>query len=174
MSSRHIALIAVIAIAFLAVAQNVWYWGQLPDRVATHFNLQGVPDDWMSKTNATIVMSAFQVGMPFFLIAVTLLASRLPASMVNIPHREYWLHPDRHASTMFYVQSFMNWIAVCFSLFAMAINHLVFKANRDGSRLDSVWFGSLLTVFLVTIFVWVAMLYYHFRLPRELKPSQPN
>jgi hypothetical protein len=45
---------------------------------------------------------------------------KLPDSIVNIPHREYWLHPDRHASSIGYVQFFMNWIAVALSLFAMA------------------------------------------------------
>ncbi len=79
MSSQRIALFAAAAIALLAVAQNAWYWGQLPDRVATHFNLEGTPNDWMTKTNATIMMSGFQIGMPFLLIAITLLAARLPA-----------------------------------------------------------------------------------------------
>jgi TRAP-type mannitol/chloroaromatic compound transport system permease large subunit len=61
----------------------------------------------------------------------------------------------------------MNWIAVALSLFAMAINHLVFTANRDGVGLDTVWFGVLLAVFLVTVFLLVAKLLYHFRLPRD-------
>ncbi len=172
MSSQRIAMFAVAAIALLAVAQNAWYWGQLPDRVATHFNSEGTPNDWMTKTNATIIMSGFQIGMPFFLIAVTLLAARLPASMVNIPHREYWLHPDRHASSIGYVQLFMNWIAVVFSLFALAINHLVFMANRDGVGLNTVWFGVLMAVFLVTVFLLVAKLLYHFRMPRESTHSR--
>ena len=171
MSSQRIALFAVAMIAVAAVAQNAWYWGHLPDKVATHFNIEGNPNDWMSKTNATIVMCGFQVGMPFLLMAVTSLASRLPSSMVNIPHREYWLHPDRRASSMHYVQSFMNWIAVAFSLYAIAINHLVFKANRDSESLNTVWFGALMAVFLISVFVAVAALIYHFRLPRELKIS---
>ncbi|MCY2984881.1 MAG: DUF1648 domain-containing protein [Planctomycetota bacterium] len=172
MNSQRIAMFAVAVIALLAVAQNAWYWGQLPDRVATHFNSEGTPNDWMTKTNATLTMSAFQIGMPFILIAVTLLAARLPASMVNIPHREYLLHPDRHASSMGYFQLFMNWIAVALSLFAMAINHLVFLANRDGVGLNTVWFGVLMAVFLVTVFLLVAKLLYHFRMPGESTPSR--
>lgn len=92
--------------------------------------------------------------------------------MVNIPHREYWLHPDRHATTMAFVQTIMNWIAVIFSFFMIAINHLVFKANLGGGRLDAVWFGAIMTVFLVTIFALIGILLYHFRLPRGLKPSR--
>ena len=110
MSSQRFAMFAVAVITLLAVAQNAWYWGQLPDRVATHFNSEGTPNDWMTKTNATITMSAFQIGMPFFLIAVTLLASRLPASMVNIRavkkirhrflQRFSWLFPRRTTVTL--------------------------------------------------------------------------
>lgn len=171
MSSQRIALFAVAVLALLAVAQNAWYWDQLPDRIATHFNLEGVPNDWMTKTNATLVMCGFQVVMPIVLIAVTLLASRLPPAMVNIPHREYWLHPDRHASTMAYVQTVMNWIAVVLSVYVMAISHLVFMANRDGGRLDVAWFGVLMALFLMTTFVLIATLLYHFRLPRDMNSS---
>ena len=111
-------------------------------------------------------MCGFQVGIPFLLMAITLLAARLPASMVNIPNREYWLHPDRRSSSMRYVQTFMNWIAVAFALFAMAVSHLVFIANRDGDGLNNRWFGAFMTVFLVSIFISVATLVYHFRLPQ--------
>ena len=110
--------------------------------------------------------------MPFLLVAVTLLAARLPASMVNIPNREYWLHPDRRASSMRYVQTFMNWIAVAFALFAMAISHLVFMANRDGNGLNTRWFGALMTVFLISIFISVASLVFHFRRPKGLTPAR--
>jgi uncharacterized membrane protein len=102
MSSQLIALFAVAVIALLAVSQNPWYWGQLPDRVATHFNSEGIPNDWMTKTNATITMSAFQIGMPFFLIAVTLLASRLPASIDTVlsefgDHQPLYSQEDIHS-----------------------------------------------------------------------------
>ena len=172
MNSHRIALIIVTAIALLAIAQNAWYWGKLPDRVATHFNLEGTPDGWMNKTNALIVMCGFQVCMPYFLMAITMLSSRLPASMVNIPHREYWLHPDRRVTTMRYVQSIMNWIAVLFSLFAMAISHLVFVANRDSDGLDTVWFATLMTVFLASVFSLVAILVRRFRLPHNMPQSK--
>ena len=73
---------------------------------------------------------------------------------------------------MGYVQLFMNWIAVALSLFAMAINHLVFIANWDDVGLDTVWFGVLMAVFMVTVFLLVAKLLYHFRLPGESTPSR--
>ena len=66
----------------------------------------------------------------------------------------------------------MNWIAVAFALFAMAISHLVFMANRDGNGLDTRWFGALMIVFLVSIFILVATLVSHFRLPQDLTPSR--
>jgi hypothetical protein len=91
----------------------------------------------------------------------------LMGAVALIPHREYWLHPDRHASSMGYVPLFMNWIAVAFSLFAMAISHMVFMANRDGVGLDTVWLGVIMTVLLVTKFLSVAMMFYHFRLPSD-------
>jgi uncharacterized membrane protein len=154
--------------AFLAVAaivQNAWYWNWLPERVATHFNFEGTPDSWMSKRNATIVMCGFQLGMPLFILAMISLASRLPVSLVNIPHREYWLHPDRRQASLNYFKNQMLWIAVIVSLLTMAVNHLTFIANRDGNGLKSGWFGLLMIAFLTAIFTIVCKMVMHFRLP---------
>lgn len=83
----------------LSLGQHAWYWPQLPDRVATHFGIDGQPNDWMSRTSSTLMLCGIQLGLPLFLAGVMSLANRLPDSMINIPHREYWLHPDRRAAT---------------------------------------------------------------------------
>jgi uncharacterized membrane protein len=38
-------------------------WQQLPDTIATHFDLQGRPNDWMDKTNAVLLLG----GVSLFL-----------------------------------------------------------------------------------------------------------
>jgi hypothetical protein len=59
--------------------------------VAIHFGVDGQPNDWMSRTAATLPFASFQIGMSIFLVGVNALAHRLPDSMLNILNREYWL-----------------------------------------------------------------------------------
>jgi uncharacterized membrane protein len=80
--TRALAILVVLTI--VSVVQHAWYWFQLPDRVATHWGIDGQPNDWMTRTGATLTLCGLQIGVPLFLVAVTSLASRLPDSMMNI------------------------------------------------------------------------------------------
>jgi hypothetical protein len=36
----------VACLIVVAIVQNAWYWPQLPQRVATHFGIDGQPNAW--------------------------------------------------------------------------------------------------------------------------------
>ncbi len=118
----------------------------------------------MSKTAASLMMVVFQVGIPYFLVAVAHFASSLPAQWVNIPNREYWLSPERRRDSMEFVQAIMGWIAVLVSLLAMVVAHLTFVANVSGERLNTRLFGFALVVYLVVVIGLVVKLVFRFQL----------
>lgn len=155
------SLLAALSVA--AVAQNAWYWMLLPDRVATHFDIQGNPDSWMNKTSATVVMLAVQVGLPWLLVGVAQLTRYLPAALINIPRREYWLHTDRRAASLTYIRYWISWVSITASLFMMAISHLTYLANIRGLPLNVHAFTTLLVLYLVGILLLVAALLRRFR-----------
>ena len=165
MSSRSLPVTIVGILTVVSVLQHAWYWTQLPAEVATHYGIDGQPNDWMSRTIATLMLCGFQIGIPFFLIAVTSLASRLPNSMVNIPHRQYWLHPDRRSATLAWMSSMMGWIAVMSAIFMIIIGHLTFLANMAGSGLDVRFFLVSLGTYLSGVFIIAGRSLWHFRLP---------
>lgn len=165
MGSQNKPFAALFLLAMVAVVQNVAYWSLLPEKVATHFNIHGQPDSWMSRTAATGMMLAFQLGLPFVLLGAVSLATRLPASMVNIPNREYWLHPDRRAESLGYMRTWMAWLCVATSIEAIGINHLTFIANRQQAPLNMAWFGLILVTFLAFVALLVVKMIRRFRLP---------
>ncbi len=168
MLSRRVAIGLIILLTAGSIVQNAFYWNHLPERVATHFNAQGEPDAWMNRTAATAMMLGFQLGIPLFVLMMAWLASSLPSSMVNIPHREYWLAPERREPTLRYMRDCMAWIAVLTSIFMMSINHLTFMANRDVASLPLAPFLALMAAFLVAVFAVVGCLVRHFRIPRQV------
>lgn len=174
MFTERKAYFTLTAMAFLAVVQNCWYWSQLPPQVATHFNLEGEADSWMSKGAATIMMIALQVGLPLFLVGITALTSRLPTSLINLPNREYWLHPSRCQKSLAYVRTVISWLAVAVAIHVLAINHLSFMANRDHTNLNTTG------VMISMIFVFAAVtgvignLLWHFRLPQNADIAKPS
>ena len=166
LSLRNIA-IAQALLWLVALAQNAFYWQYLPERVATHFNGSGKPDGWMSRDNATITMMALQTLMPLMFIALGYAIYRIPTSLINIPHREFWLHPDRRDATIQFIARNTAVFSLGLSLFFLGINHLTFRANTNGRVLEPVGFWILMGCFLAFTCLWTFWLLARFRVPKN-------
>ena len=162
---RHIALIALACVSLSAVGQNIWYWNQLPEKVATHFGLSGQPDAWMDRTRATLLMLGVQLGLPWLLVGIGLLTRFMPATLINIPHREYWLRPERRAYTLANLLHFVTVVAVTVALFMIAINHLTFVANMRGQALNLRAFAIVLVLYIAGIILMIAGVWRRFKVP---------
>ena len=167
MNSLKTGYLILATLMVFGVFQHAWYWPQLPDQVATHFGVDGQPNDWMSRSASTIVFLMLQLGVPMFLLGITSLAFRMPVSMLNIPNGEYWLQPERRAATIAHMSLMMTWIAVLTSLFMTIIGHLTFMANRTGNGLNLPLFLSALITFLIAVFTIAGRSMWHFRMPRQ-------
>lgn len=164
-TSKSVAVMLIAGITLFSLALHAWYWNQLPDRVATHFGIDGRPNDWMNKGSATALLCGIQVAMPLFLFGIGSLLQHIPSSMINIPHREYWLHPDRRQQTIEHVSNMLAWIAVLTALEMMAIGHLTFLANRTGSPLNAPLFLTILGLYLLGVFSLAGRSYWVLRKP---------
>jgi hypothetical protein len=66
----------------------------LPERVATHFDRHGIPNGWMGIRDYVTFSLLFGAGFPLFIVAVSW-AVRFAPGGLNVPHRQYWLGPER-------------------------------------------------------------------------------
>jgi uncharacterized membrane protein len=164
-SSRNIAVLTVFGLVAAGLGMQTWYWGQLPDRIATHFGIDGSPNEWMSKANATLLLCGVQVGLPLLLLGIALSLSKIPNSLINIPNREYWLQADRREASLGHMQNMLAWIAVLVAIEINAIVHLTFLANRDGTGLNKGLFVGILLTFLAAIFTIAGTSMWRFRMP---------
>lgn len=160
---RTVAFQILAILVVVAFTQAAFYFGQFPDRVATHFDGQGNPDGWSGKLAATMKMLGFQCGMPLFILAMGQLASRMPESMVSIPDKEYWMHPDRKPQALQVRANYFAWFAVLVAALIAALNHLTFLANRDSAPLRLGWFTAAITLFLITGLTLVIRMVLHFK-----------
>ena len=157
----------LIVLTVAAIPQNGYYWTLLPEKVATHFGPNGQPDDWMSKSAATLLMLGLQLIMPWFFVGIGRGLKYMPASLINVPHREYWFAEERRPESLVKMQRFLLAFACIQSMFFMSINHLTFKANITGAPLNMTAFGLVLALFLVAVAVLVVGLFRRFRLPQS-------
>lgn len=160
----------LVFLLIAAVAELVSLAPGMPDVVATHFDGAGHPNGGMSRAGwvafqlgLLAVMGATFLGVPFLL-------GRLPSTLINIPHREYWLSPERRAGSM---TALRNWLAVVgcgVVLLLMAVTGMVHHANRmSPPRLSSPVFVACLASFLLYLIGAIVALYRRFPRPPSVQ-----
>lgn len=86
-------IILTTIVAALPILMGLLLWNQLPDQVATHFNINGVADSWSSKEFAVFALPLFLVGVHLICVCATMADPRRQ----NIPNKIFrlllWICP---------------------------------------------------------------------------------
>jgi hypothetical protein len=162
-TSLLIPLLVLSACLAANAAAVVWAAGVLPARVASHFNAGGAPDGWMSRESHLVLMALVGIGLPLFLAGVFYCVRWLPTSIVNMPHREFWLAPERRLETAASMRQYGLWLAAMESVLLLVIHLLVVEANRVQPVRLSDWVWGALAGFLGALAVWLIALLRRFR-----------
>ena len=95
-----------------------YYYPQMPERMASHFAADGRANGWQSREAFFVLMLlvASTSAIVAFL-APRQIAARSNAR-INLPHRDYWLAPERREQTMRFISATMAWFA-CGILFVL-------------------------------------------------------
>ncbi len=142
----------------------MYWYPQLPDRLATHFGAGGAADGWMSKDGFYVFFAALMLGMFGMFSGIVWLVRRMPASMINLPNRDYWLDPERREITFEKLGRNMHHMGSATLLFMTAMLDLSFRANLEAPpRLSPlVWIG--LVAFLGGLGLLLLRMYRDFRI----------
>ena len=164
MNKSQLALLGLIGVALV---QSLYYYPQLPETVASHYNAAGSADGWASKT----AFLAFYIGMVCFMAGLFALlprwVRRLPASMINIPNKHYWLAPERREQTMDRFAAQMLSFGIAVVLILVVVFQHVINANLPGSQgFSTTTMAIILGGFLLGVLVWTVRMLRSYRVPR--------
>jgi uncharacterized membrane protein len=166
MPSRPYWTVFLASILVAAMHLN-WAYNELPETVATHFGAGGAPDAWSTRDGWTVSYLVLVGIVSGIFAALVLLMPRLPASVVNIPNRDYWLAPERRATTWRHMGEALLVFGSATNLFDVGIMHLTVVANRSisGELPGSFWV--LFTIYMIFTAGWVIWLVRRFKLPKH-------
>ena len=164
-SAAAISFYLVMALAALFVVRT---GGTLPDVVATHFGPSGAANGFMPRPLYVRFMLIFVVLLPLALNFLIGRVLKLPNTRINIPHREYWLAPERRADTVERLRRHMNFFGVLLAAFLCYVHWQVVQANTHSPPvLDNGRFSTGLAAFMVALVVWIVVLRRNFRPPQN-------
>jgi len=160
------ALTICYALFFTCVIAS---YRDLPAHVASHFDLSGRPNGWMSRDSCVDFTVGLGVALPAFIIAMMGNAGRIPISFINLPHRDYWLAPERRRAALSLLLRYSLWLSCLLVLFVTGLHWLIVEANRQALRphaqaphLSGIGMTLIAGGFIIGTGIWIVLLLRHF------------
>ncbi len=156
---HHVLLLLLVVTA----AQIGWYEPRLPDQVVSNFDYDGTANGWSDKGSflgAFMLMMAFTLGLFY---ALSWMIRRMGGKGINVPHRDYWLAPERREQTAAYVAGQLEAFGLVTYGFLLWTHQLTISANLVvPPLLPSAPFWTATGAFLLYGLVWSIKLVSHF------------
>lgn len=151
----------------IALLQSIYFYPQLPETISSHYNAQGVADNWSTK-GTFFLLYALVIGLMLALFTlIPRLIRTLPSALINLPNKEYWLAPERRDQTLDSFANQMRWFGVAVIAFLVAVFQLVLSANLPGSAGFPTTLAILaLGAFLLFTVAWTIRMLMAWRIPR--------
>jgi len=99
-------------------------------------------------------------------IATSLLPRVLPVSLINLPHRDYWLAPERAHDSLVFLSEQGLWFGCILVVFLAAVDGMLVRANAvSPPAFPSALFIGMLILFFCAIALWALRMTRRFRAP---------
>jgi len=148
-----------VLLALYAAIHFSYYYPRLPDVVASHFNGRGAANGWQTKSAFFGVFVGVSVLAAVIGFGVPRIISVLPAELINLPNKRYWLAPEHLSETMEFLNSYFAWFGCAIFLILILTSDYALQSNLhpehppDPSRM---WY--ILAGFLAFMLVWTTRL----------------
>jgi uncharacterized membrane protein len=110
------------------------YYPQMPERMASHFAADGRANGWQSRGAFFVLMILVcSTSAVVCFLAPRQIAARANAR-INLPHRDYWLAPERREETMRFISATMGWFACGILFVLISGTFLALQANLAPDR----------------------------------------
>jgi len=138
----------------------------LPERVAIHFGTGGLPNGWATNLTSTLGMMGFHILLFCILYFSPRLIAAVPSKWISLPHRDYWLTPERRPQTIEKFRRYLWQFGAAVFGFMLCAGLLTVHANLSVPiRLNERLFLIALGGFLVYTAYWTIALLRTFRMP---------
>jgi hypothetical protein len=158
----------LFAVLLAAAAVLIRYFAaELPELVAVHFDAAGRANGFMTRTGCRDFMLVSTLGVPLLIvIATSLLPRLLPTSLINIPHRDYWLAPERAHDSLVFLSDQGLWFGCILLLFLAGVDGMLVKANAlSPPQFPNALLIGMLSLFFCAVGAWGLRMLRRFRAP---------
>ncbi len=167
-SNRRLILIMLFFLA-LAGWQSLYFYPKLPEKIATHFGISGVPDNFGNKKTALISNFAIFCLLNGMFFGMAWLVKKAPKNLINLPHKDFWLEPENKPRAVEFISGFGLKIGIVTDLFLLMLFQHIYTVNVDGKSFKTgmFWIGLFIYCVIIGWLIW--RLYQNFQNKQQVK-----
>jgi uncharacterized membrane protein len=152
---RRLPRLIFVLMAVYAMLRFSSVYSQLPDRVASHFDAHGNANGWQSKSAFFLVFTMVGVLAAVIGFALPRIIAAVPAQLINLPNKKYWLSPEHLAETQESLSNYFAWFGCAmFSIMIATFNYAIESNLHPDNRPDVSHLWYILAGFLIFVVVW--------------------
>jgi uncharacterized membrane protein len=158
MHSRFPKLLFLVLAAYAAIHFSAYYW-QLPVVVASHFDAHGVANGWQTKSTFFGVFVAVSLLAVVIAFGVPRIIGVVPAQLINLPNKRYWLAPEHLAETLEFLNTYFAWFGCTVFLIMILTFDYAVQSNLHPDNppdVSRMWY--ILAGFITFVVVWITRL----------------
>jgi uncharacterized membrane protein len=168
MQSRLPKYLFLVLAAYAAIHFSSHY-AQLPGVVASHFDARGVANGWQVKSAFFGVFVGVSVLAAVIGFGVPRIIAVVPAQLINLPNKDYWLAPEHLAETLEFLSTYFAWFGCAIYLILILTFDYALQSNlhpENPPDVSRMWY--ILAGFLVFMAVWITRMFTRFgRVPQQ-------
>jgi len=126
-----------LVFAVLAIGAAIYFsssYAQLPDVMASHFNARGMPNGWQTKSAFFVFLAGVSVLAAVVGFGIPRIITAMPPELINLPHKRYWLAPERRAETMDFLGGYFAWFGCALFAVILITFDFALQANLHPDR----------------------------------------
>ena len=138
--------------------------GELPERVAIHFDANGAVNGWTSREGYRLFLLFFLVALPSLLVWLMAGLPRLTNGKGQIPNNEYWFAQERRHATERFLIDHAFWLGCMTVAIVYGIHISILRANAiTPPVLATERFITMIAVYLFGLVWWFTAFMRHFK-----------
>lgn len=163
--NRNIAFIWIFTLIVL-VLQAALAYDDLPEQIASNFDLDGKPKEMSSKDSFYFTWFVTILVINAMVLIMKPIFRWVPVSMINVPNREYWLAtPERRAQSCVKTTDMMAMVFTCVNVMLILMFQNIVSVNLNGSPSYPFWVPFMIVpVLMIFPLIWV---FVAFRVPEK-------
>ena len=161
---NRLSLLLLLALLLVSTFFTLNTVGDLPERVATHFNANGVADGWLNRDHYSLLILLFLLGLPSLLVWIMAGLPRLTNGRGQIPNCEYWFAQERRNATVSFLLRHACWLGSLTVAVVYGIHISILRANAmTPPTLANDRFITMVVVYLCGLVWWTTTFLRHFQ-----------